>query len=145
MVLNKRIIREFKSNWIRYTGLFLLVVLSISLIIGFADSTDSIVHTVEKAAAENNLESGNFLVLARLDEETEQKIEEAGFLLTEDFYYDAELKAGGTLRLFRERTELNRLTVVEGKTSISNGDIITDRHFGERNLFEMGSIITIDG
>lgn len=145
MVLNKRISREFKSNWIRYTGLFLLVVLSISLIVGFADSTDSIVYTVEKAADKNNLESGNFVVLDILDEETEQKIEEAGFLLAEDFYYDADLEAGRTLRLFRERTELNRLTVVEGKTSLSNGDIITDRHFGERNLLELGSVITIDG
>ncbi len=144
MVLNKRIIREFKSNWIRYTGLFLLVVLSVSLIVGFADSTDSIVNTVEKAAAENDLESGNFVVLARLDEETEQKIEEAGFLLAKAFYYDAVLSAGRTLRVFEVRTGLNRLTVLEGKTSINTGDIITDRHFGEKNIFEIGSIINID-
>ncbi|MFU0828869.1 MAG: hypothetical protein ACFWTJ_15300 [Lachnoclostridium sp.] len=144
MVLNKRIIRELKSNRIRYAGLFFLVVLSVSIIVGFANSTDSILYTVKTAAKENRLEDGNFTVLTQLDKAVERKIKEAGFKLEEDFYYDATLGNGKTLRLFRKRQKINRLSIVKGEYVLKKGDIIIDAHFGEKNNFDIGKTITVD-
>ncbi|GEM_PF-525121 len=141
MVLNKRILREFKNNWLRYTGLFFLVALSVSVIIGFAGSTDSIMNTVEKAAAENRLEDGNFQVMSQLDAETMKKIENKGFVLAEDFHIDAELEEGRILRLFPERTKLNLLTLVKGNDLENDGDIIIDSHFGESSRYDIGSTL----
>ena len=47
MVLNKRILREFLENKIKYLGLVLLVTISSMTSVGFADSIDSIFDTVD--------------------------------------------------------------------------------------------------
>lgn len=125
-------------------GLFLLATISIMVIVGFANSTDSVKYTVDKASEINNLEDGHFHVFKNLTEETREKIENQGINLEEDFYIDYKLTDKRTIRLFKERTDMNTISIIEGSNISGENEIVIDKHFGEKNQYDIGNSLNID-
>ncbi|EKQ58069.1 MULTISPECIES: FtsX-like permease family protein [unclassified Clostridium] len=144
MVLNKRILREFRENIGKYLGLIILVLISSMLIVGFSDSTDCIIATGEKAALENNLEDGEFYVSSPLNSMTLEKIRELGVNIEENFYVDYKLYENQTIRIFKDRKNINRISITQGNKISETNQIIIDEHFGEVNNFKLSSNLIIN-
>jgi putative ABC transport system permease protein len=144
MVINKRVKRELKENIVRYIGLFLLVLLGVSIIIGFAASTDSINHTVDQAADRNLLEDGHFQTKSELSMEKLSQLRELGIVVNKELYIDYKLNENQTIRLFKEREDLNQISIVKGKDIKNDGEILIDKHFGEKNSYRVNDYITIE-
>ncbi|WP_238917710.1 ABC transporter permease [Clostridium sp. YIM B02555] len=148
MILNKRIIREFKENKIKYIGLILLIILSSMALVAFSNSADCVIQIGEKIAKENNLQDGEFQVKFKLDNFTLQKIHDVGVTVDENFYIDYSINNDKTLRLFKERKNLNKLSIVNGKNFSSdldtNMDIILDEHFASVNKYSINHTLELN-
>ena len=99
MVLNNRIIREFLSNKVKYLGLIILVIISSMTIVGFIDSTDSILNTVEIYFKDNNCEDGSFILKNKINNITLNKLNKLGVDVEEKFYSDCKINDTQTIRV----------------------------------------------
>ncbi|APM39629.1 ABC transporter permease [Clostridium kluyveri] len=143
MILNKRILREFKDNIVKYIGMMLLVLISSMAIVGFANSSDCIIESGREAASKNNIEDGNFEVKSQLNNGILEKIRKLGVTVDENFYVDYKINDNQKIRLFKERKNINKVSMVEGENSRQNGRVIIDTHFGEENNYTLGSSLEI--
>ncbi|MFT8349672.1 FtsX-like permease family protein [Clostridium saccharoperbutylacetonicum] len=143
MVLNKRIIREFTENIGRYLGLIVLVLISSMAIVGFSDSTDTIINAGEKAALENNREDGELYVNEPLNNMTLEKIKDLGVNIEEKFYVDYKLYENQTIRIFKDRKNINKLSITQGEKLNKDNDIILDSHFGQANKYNIDNNLKI--
>lgn len=145
MVLNKRIPREFKENITKYIGLILLILLSSMAIVGFSNSADCIIQTGAEIAVTNNLEDGEFQVQSKLDNFTIRTITKLGVTLDENFYIDYPFN-GKTIRLFKERKNLNKISIINGNNfsdALCN-EVILDEHFACTNNYSIGKTLTLN-
>ena len=146
MILNKRIIREFKENITKYIGLILLITLSSMAIVAFSNSADCVIQTGTQIAKTNNLEDGEFEVKYKLDNFTLQKINDSGVTINENFYIDYSIDNDKTLRLFKERKNLNKITIVNGHNFSSDTatEIVLDEHFASANNYTINSKLKLN-
>ena len=73
-VLNKRILRDLKENFLRYFALFLLIVMGMYIIVAMIASAETIIQGTEENAEINHLEDGQFAVFAELTASQEKEI-----------------------------------------------------------------------
>lgn len=146
MVLNKRIFREFRENIVKYSALMLLVLISSTLIVGFSNSTDCVIQTGTKVAKINNQEDGDFLVESKLDNSTLKKLSDLGVTVDESFYVDYELNNSQKIRLFKDRKNLNKISITNGAKlqPKQKNQIILDTHFAEINNMNIGQYLVIN-
>lgn len=144
MILNKRIIREFRENISKYLGLIVLVLISSMLIVGFANSTDCIISTGGKAAFQNNREDGEFYVDNELNNITLEKIRTLGVNIEENFYVDYKLYENQTIRVFKERKNINKISINKGSNLRVTNQIVIDEHFAESNGYKLLSNLIIE-
>lgn len=145
MVLNRRILREFKENKIKYLGIILLILISSMIVVGFAGSSDSIINTGHEASIQNNVEDGEFLVNSKLTKNTLSKIENLGVTINEAFYCDYKIDDTKKIRLFKVRDDINKISIIDGKYSEDDNSIMIDTHFGQINNLNLGNSLKIKG
>ncbi len=72
-VLNKRILRDLRHNFVRYAALFLLVVLGMYIVTSMVASSENVIQgTIEKNGI-NRVEDGEFSVFVPL---TDKQLDE---------------------------------------------------------------------
>ena len=88
--LNKRFIRELKSDLGRYIVLFVFIVAMIAIVSGFQVAGNSMIKAYDESFEKYNIEDGNFELTAKADEELISKIEENDVTIYENFYLEEE-------------------------------------------------------
>lgn len=152
----KRTLRDFEKNKIKYISFFLLIVLSVTVIIGFNRSMDSYVKTVEKFFETNNAEDGQFSVYGELSKRRILNLEEKyGIDIEEVKSYDSDLlkDAQGnsisrdeniTVRVFSYERSINTFYLLEGNMPKNNGETAIDPKFAESHDFKIGDRIVFN-
>ena len=100
-VLNKRILRDLKSNFLRYFALFLLIVMGMYIIVAMIASAETIIQGTEENAENNHLEDGQFAVFTELTASQEKEIADMGITIEKMFSFDVDMEDGSVLRIFR--------------------------------------------
>lgn len=144
MVLNNRIIREFFENKVKYIGLILLVMISSMASVGFADSTDSIFNTVNKYFNMNNCEDGNFIINNKIDNLTLNKLEQNGAKVEENFYCDYKINNRQTIRIYKNRSGINKTSIVKGRNISEKNQILIDDKLGDIKGYGIGNYIELE-
>lgn len=144
LVLNNRIIREFFENKIKYFGLILLIMISSMASVGFADSTDSIFDTVSIYFKTNNCEDGNFVLKNKIDNITLDKLKKNGAEVEENFYCDYKKDNSQTIRVYKNRSSINKVSVIDGKNISSKNEILLDDKLGEFDGYKTGDYIELN-
>lgn len=145
MVLNNRIIREFLTNKIKYLGLIILIIMSSMTIVGFVDSTDSIMDTVERYFKTNNCEDGSFTLKNKINNITLSKLKRLGADVEENFYSDCKVNDIQTLRIYKDRKNINKISVVAGENIKNPHDILLDNKRDGLSDYKIGNYLDIDG
>lgn len=145
MVLRKRIFREIKNEAVKYSVLFLIVVMSLVLAIGMGDWTKIIDKTVDESGAESGIESGEFSLFVPLSDRQVKEINDLDIEVEYAPYVDLEASSGGTLRVFKNRRGINRLTPSEGYLPESDGEIFIERNYADIHNISLYSDISIAG
>ena len=144
-VLNKRILRDLKSNFLRYFALFLLIVMGMYIIVAMIASAETIIQGTEENGSNNHLEDGQFAVFAELTSAQEKEIADMGITLEKMFSFDVDMEDGSVLRIFRNRENIDIVSVEQGFPAEKNGEICLEKRYCEENNISVGDWVKIGG
>ena len=139
--LRKRLPRELKTEFGKYLVIFLLLVATIGLVSGFLVADGSMIIAYNEGFEKYNVENGNFLLEKRANKAQMKAIEAAGVTLYENFYTEEALTNESTMRIFKNRQEVNTVCLMKGELPTQADEIAIDRMYAENNSLEIGDTI----
>ena len=150
--LIRRIPRELKSDWHKYLVIVIFMVLMIGLISGMYVGHDSMLAAIGEGREELELEDGSFELNKKASPELIDNIaSETKTDLYENFYRDCEEDhnndsvSDGTVRIFRNDSEINKASFVEGRAPAADDEIAIDRMHASNVGVKTGDSITVEG
>ena len=144
-VLNKRIFRDLKENFLRYLALFLMIVMGMYIIVSMVGAAETIIGGTADKAKENRTEDGQFAVFLPLSEEQEQEITDSGVTLEKMFSFDLDMQDNSVLRIFTVREQIDLLDIDEGTLPQKSGEIALEKRYCEEHEISVGNSILLSG
>lgn len=145
MIINRRILRELKSNLFRYLAIFFLIALSMCIVVGFAGSSESILGTVDKANKKNCVEDGAFSLYIPLQDEDISAFKKMGVQVEASFYVDITLDDNSRLRVFKNRSNINLVDAQQGEIATKEDQILLEKNYAKKNEYKIGDSIKLLG
>ncbi len=143
-VLKKRFLRELKSEFGKYLVIFLFLIGAIGFVSGFLVASNSMLAAYDESFTKYRVEDGNFELSAPVGEGLREALVKEGLTLYENFYLTEEVKeTDAKLRIFKNRTEVNLVCLMEGALPEATDDIAVDRMHAENNNLSVGDTITV--
>jgi putative ABC transport system permease protein len=142
MALNKRIIRIFKENKLRYLGILLLIILGSYTFIVAAGLSQNLAKLVTSFTEEHIQEDLSFSTDKVISDSAKLE-KEADIIVEEYLSFDADLSDSLTLRLLSETKKVNIPAVIEGQPLSRPGEILLDPSFAKVNNYTFGSQIEV--
>ena len=143
--LKKRFFRELKSEFGKYFVIFIFVVGMVSIISGYLIAGSSIRTALDEAFTKYNIEDGNFEIIDTASDELLDELKEKDLTVYKNFYKEAETKkVSSTLRIFKNRDEINKTCIMEGELPNAKNEIAIDRVYALNNDYVIGDNITLD-
>lgn len=139
--LNKRYVRELKAEIGKYLVIFLLMTGTIGFVSGFLVADGSLITAYNESFDKYNIEDGNFRAAEKLSKDQERAVEDMEVSLYDNFYVEEELTNDSTLRIFKERTEVNKVCLMEGELPKQISEIAVDRMYADNNRIHTGDIL----
>lgn len=149
--LRKRLGRSLVGEFGKYLAIFLFMSFTIAFVSGFLIAASSMKQEYDEAFERYTIEDGHFV----LDDEADQKLlsqmEEEEIQIYPDYYiekkitWDDSKKDGGTLRLFRERHEVNQVCILDGRLPEQDNEIALDRVYMQNNSLKQKDIVWVGG
>lgn len=145
----KRIPKELISDIGKYLVIFLFMTASIGFISGFLVAANSMVYTYDNSFQEYSIENGHFELKTEITEELEKALKEKDVSIYDISYFEKTVtgiqgaEADSTLRIFKDRTEVNKVCIMEGSLPASDDEIALDRMYAENNNLDVGDRINI--
>lgn len=143
--LHKRFKRELKANIARYCAIFIIFVVMVLIISGFLVTANGVRITYETDQIESKAEDGQFAAETFLSQDILQDTEALGITITENAYMDAEVLSGSTLRIYKNRTEINLPTVWDGTLPKERNEIAIERVFAKNHDLTIGDMFHVYG
>ena len=147
--LNKRLLRELRTEFGKYAVIFLFMVMTIGLESGDFVASDSMIATCNQRYEKYHVENGHFHLKQKMKDEAVNKIEKEDVTVYPDFYversYKGKDKKEKTLRIYESRDEINQLCIMDGSLPEKDNEIVIDRMFADNNKTKTGDILSIDG
>ena len=144
-VLNKRILRDLKDNFLRYFALFLLIAMGMYMVISVVGAAQSVIDEVVDAAKKNHVEDGEFTVFVPLEDKNIAELNKKGITLEKTFYMDYVLNDNSTIRIYKNREKINMIDLDSGSLACNDDEIVLEKHYAEKHSLKAGSLITIGG
>jgi putative ABC transport system permease protein len=144
-LLFRRTLRNLKANFFRYLALFLLIVFAMLIVIGVVGSAESVIGSVNSAAERTHLENGEFGVFVPLQSDTICGLEQKGVELEKCFSLDFSADDGSTLRVMKNRENINLIDLAEGRLAQSDGEIVLERLYAAAHGISVGDSIALGG
>ena len=118
----------------------------IGFISGFFVAAKSIEVVYDEGFEKHNIEDGNFEYYAKASEETIETIEKENVKVYENFYIERETDDfESKLRLYKNRTEVDRVCLMEGEFPAEKDEVAIDRMYADNNEITVGDTIVYDG
>ena len=141
--LNKRFLRELRSEFGKYLVIFILLVGSIGFVSGFLVADASMITAYNESFEKYNMEDGNFVLEKKANKYFREEIESQGVTLYENYYVEEPLTNGSTMRIFKERKEVNLPCVMDGELPDTADEIAVDRMYADNNKIGVGDTLTV--
>lgn len=139
--LRKRLPRELKSEIGKYLVVFILMVTTIGFVLGFLVADGSMIIAYNESFEKYNIEDGNLRTAEQIYKTQREEIEKLGIKLYENFYLEESLDNGSTMRIFKNREEVNRVCLMKGELPTKTGEIAIDRMYADNNSLSVGDTL----
>ena len=139
--LRKRIPRELKGEIGKYLVVFILMVATIGMVSGFLVADGRMIQAYDEGFEKYNIEDGNFRTGERLYRGQREAIEEEGVKIYENYYIEDSLSNGSTMRFFKNRTEVDKVCLMDGELPSETGEIAIDRMYADNNSLKTGDTL----
>ena len=143
--LNKRLFRELRGEFGKYLVIFILMTLTIGMVSGFLVADGSMIQAYEESFEKYNIENGHFRTEKKMNNAQIQDVEHLGIKLYENYYVEEALINGSTMRIFKNRDEVNKVCLMKGKMPEKPGEIGIDRMYADNNDLSVGDEIESGG
>lgn len=144
--LIKRIPRELKKDAGKYVIIFLFITIMVGFVSGFLIATDSVLTSYYDGFKKYNIEDGNFELYSEADSTLVEILEKENITIFENFYKERETDSiDSNLRIFKNRKEVNKVSVMEGRIPSNVNEIAIDRMYANNNKINVGDILSVDG
>ncbi len=144
--LYKRITRELKQDFGKYLALFLFLTLTIGFCSGFLVAGGSMRAAYNNSFEKYTIENGHFTLYAKADDSTLNSWEQKENVeIYELFYKDKVLENEHTVRVYKMRSDVNKIDLMKGEYPQNNNDILIDRLYAANNHISIGDDMEIDG
>lgn len=144
--LFKRLPRELKSELGKYIVLFIFLTAIIGFISGFFVAANSLKVAYDEGFTKYNIEDGNFELYSWADATLIETLEKDGVKIYENFYIEKETDhIDSTLRIYKNRKEVDKVCLMEGKFPDNKTEIAIDRMYADNNGLSVGDTMSIDG
>ena len=149
--LHKRILRELKDDFGKNVAVFLFLMLMVGFVSGGVVANSSMKQAYDGSFEKYNVEDGSFELADEADSSLSGILEETEVMITENYYLEesvfkeGEKKDSGTLRIFRNRTDVNKVCLMSGEMPSGDDEIGIDRMYAENNGISVGDTIEAGG
>lgn len=143
--LIKRLPRELKSEAGKYIIIFVFMIIVIGFVSGFLVASGSLIKLYNESFEKYNIEDGNFELNTEADDTVIEAIESDGSIrLFKNFYIDRETKeVDSTLRIYKNREEINKICIHNGELPANENEIAIDRMYADNNSLKVGDFLTV--
>ncbi len=142
--LNKRLLREVRSEAGKYAVIAILLVATIGLVSGFLVAASSLIAAYDEGFEKYNIEDGHFRVENALNR-AQLKTLTADVTLYDMSYREAAMDNGSTLRIYADRPQVNTVCLMQGAMPAAAGEIAIDRMYADNNSLTVGDTIAAGG
>ena len=139
--LHKRLLREMKTELGKYIVIFILLVTTIGFVSGFLVADNSLLLAYNNGFEKYNIEDGHFVTEKEMNRAQKKAISESGNTLYEMYYAEEALDNGSTMRIYKERDEVNGVCLMEGRLPVQADEIAIDRMYADNNGLHVGDTI----
>lgn len=144
--LYKRIPRDLKRNSIKYIGMIIILICTISIGSSFQATLNGAVEYLDKIKDGNFQEDGFFEVEAPIDEEILEELQEDGLWVEDNFYVtEHDYPDSSKVLLFNERTAMDIPVLFSGNMPDGENEIAMDHVFARNRDIQIGDYITLLG
>lgn len=144
-ILQKRVWRDLRENMFRYLALSFLIILGMYMIVSLVGAADTIITGVEKKGEANKIENGEFQLFVPLTVAETEELEELGITLENLFYLDFVQEDDSTIRVFKNRENINLIDLDEGKLAEKDSEVVLEKRYCEEHQLSVGDNIIIGG
>ena len=134
--------RELKSEIGKYLVVFIMMVATIGFVSGFLVADGSMLTAYNESFGKYKIEDGNFRTAEQIYKTQRKEIEDLGVKLYDNFYLEEPLDNGSTMRIFKNREEINKVCLMEGSLPEKTGEIAIDRMYADNNGLSVGDTLT---
>lgn len=148
MPINKRLKRELKKNFAKYFFIGLVLFMGITIISAFFTATDGIMSTIESQQSDCNIEDANVTLVSQLSDDNISRLHEIGINDLEDTSYcdvTALDDSDYTMRVFRVRDSVDKLSLIEGELPANDKQIVLESKTASAKDLSVGDEIDVDG
>ena len=149
--LQKRLRRELISEFGKYLVIFLFMAATIGFVSGFLVAGGSMIKAYDESFEKYNIEDGHFVLEEEADGELISRLEAEGVSIYPDFYHEEDTdsnldgKTDSTLRIFTDRTGVNKVCLMEGELPEAADEIAIDRMYADNNHIAVNDTIEVGG
>ena len=142
--LNKRLLRELRSEAGKYAVIAILLIATIGFVSGFLVADYSMIAAYKEGFEKYHIEDGHFRVENALNRAQVKTLTDAGVTLYDLHYREAALENGSTLRIYPDRTRVNTICLMQGALPDAIGEIAIDRMYADNNNLTIGDTLTAE-
>lgn len=142
-VLRKRIPRDLKNSLLRNLALLVMIVLGMYLVISMIGGAETIIAGTEQNCRDKNCEDGEFTVFLPLTDEQIAELDKAGAEVEAKFSMDIESGKNKILRVMKNRTDINLMTLDDGVLADKAGEVALEKRYCEENDIKIGDKIPL--
>ncbi|MDD6038863.1 MAG: FtsX-like permease family protein [bacterium] len=144
--LNKRIPRDLKKNCLKYIGMMIILICTISIGSSFQATLNGATEYLERIKDENYQEDGFFEVDAPMEEDIVSQLEKDGLWVEENFYAtEHNFPDSSKVLIFNERTAMDLPELFSGNMPQKENEIAIDHVFARNREIEIGDSIELLG
>lgn len=140
--LRKRVLRELRDEIGKYLVVFILMVSTIGFVSGFLVADGSMMTAYNESFEKYDIEDGNFRTDDEIHRSQREKIEAEGVTLYENFYIESEMDNGSTVRIFKNREDVDLVCLMKGELPQAKDEIAIDRMYADNNGLTVGDTLT---
>lgn len=145
MILNKRIFRDLKDNFLRYFALFAMIVLGMMIVISMFAAAETVIKSTRESGLANHVEDGQFSVFVPLADAVTEELAEKGITVEENFYHDFSISNSSTLRIFKNRKNINLPVPDTGKLPQKDNELFLEKNYAKKHTVSIGDTLAVGG
>lgn len=140
--LNRRVFRELRGELGKYLVIFLMLTLTIGFVSGFLVAAGSMIQAYDDSFSVYDIEDGHFTTAKAMNAAQRKAVQALGVTVYDLNYVEQPLENDRTMRIFADRTEVNRVCLMEGALPTATGEIAVDRMYADNNDLSVGDTLT---